>query len=166
MQNVGANKIQRACKGVSFTLIASSIFTAFVILPLVLFAGPLSSAFTPNIEVTKAAKYIIVLITPFQMFTNLHAIFMASLRGYKKTRISMFIVISTFVIYRILHMAVSSAIFPNQILPILLAFPFAWMISALAHAIAWIKCPLFRANRKLKKYPELENLTAEEILVK
>ena len=163
-QNVGANRIKRACKGVSFTLIASLVVTAFVILPVVFFAQPLSLAFTPDVAVTKAAQYIIVLITPFQMFTSINATFMAALRGYKKTKVSMFIVISTFVLYRIAHMSIASKVLPNQILPILLAFPFAWIIAALAHTIAWICCPIFKANRKLRNHPELENLTIEEIL--
>ena len=89
---------------------------------------------------------------------------MAALRGYKKTRTSMFIIVGSYVVFRQVYMLIISMVLPNKILPILLAFPFGWIIAATSHVIVWLTSPIMKANRILKKHPEANALSVEQLL--
>ncbi len=163
-QNVGANKVKRACEGVTFTNLASLGFAIIIIIPVVLFAKPLSTAFTPDVAVVETAAYILVFMSPFQVFQSLNTTHMAALRGYEKTKTSMFINVGSFVVLRQVYMLIISNVLPGELLPILLAFPIGWIIASIGQIIAWNVCPLAKANRILKKHPEGKGLSVRELI--
>lgn len=163
-QNIGARKIKRAVDGTNFTMLASLVCAVFLIIPLVFFAGNLSSVFTLDTEVTKTATYILMLCSPFQIFQSINTIYMSALRGYRKTRASMFVIVGSYVAFRQVYMIIVSAVLPNQILPILIAFPIGWFIAATSHAILWFTCPIMQANRILKKHPDGKGLSVRELI--
>ena len=163
-QNIGANKIKRACQGATFTNVISAVITGILTVPLVIFAKPLTTLFTADQGVTKAAAFIITCVSPFHVFASLHATIQASLRGCKKTKSSMFIVLGSFVVFRQLYLFIISRIIANDIIPILLCFPFGWLLSALLHFIVWMISPLVKAERILKKHPEASALSIEELI--
>ena len=163
-QNIGAGKVRRACKGVSFTLLVSSAFTILLSMILVFFSIPLCKIFTPETDVADAASLIITLVTPFHIFASFHGLYQAALRGYKKTKASMFIVLGTFVAFRQIYLLIISKILVNQLVPILLCFPIGWFLSALIHFFVWTFGSLAKANRILKKHPEASSLSVEELI--
>ena len=163
-QNIGANNLKRAKQGSLFTTLVSFVFVGFLMIPLIAFAQPITKLFTNDTEVTAAASFIITLITPFQLFASIHGTIQASLRGCKKTKTSMYIVLTSFVVFRQVYLFIISKVFVGQIIPILLVFPFGWMLSALLHYIAWIRSPLMKAIRILKKHPEASHLTPNQII--
>jgi Na+-driven multidrug efflux pump len=163
-QNIGANNLNRAKQGSLFTTLVALVFVGFLMIPLIVFAQPITKIFTNDTEVTAATSFIITLITPFQLFASIHGTIQASLRGCKKTKTSMYIVITSFVVFRQVYLFIISKVFVGQIIPILLVFPFGWMLSALLHYIAWIRSPLMKAIRILKKHPEASHLTPNQII--
>lgn len=163
-QNVGANKIKRACKGVVFTLFASVLFTTVLIVPTVIFARPLSMAFTTDIGVVEASVYILTLISPLQVFQSINTTFISALRGIKKTKTSMFINVGSFVALRQIYLLVISAVLPNNIMVVLLSFPIGWFVACICQMIAWFASPLSKANRILIKHPEAKGLSVKELL--
>lgn len=163
-QNIGANNLKRAKQSSLFTTLVALAFVGFLMIPLIVFAQPITKIFTNDTEVTAAASFIITLITPFQLFASIHGTIQASLRGCKKTKTSMYIVLTSFVVFRQVYLFIISKVFVGQIIPILLVFPFGWMLSALLHYIAWIRSPLMKAIRILKKHPEASHLTPNQII--
>ncbi|MBQ3596635.1 MAG: MATE family efflux transporter [Clostridia bacterium] len=163
-QNVGANNVNRACKGTTFTVIMSSIIIFLVSLPMVIFSEAVTSLFTHDASVTQSAAYIITMLTPFHVISSIHTCYMSALRGYKKTRTSMFIVLGSFVAFRQIYLFIVSRIFAKNLIAVLLAFPLGWALSAILHAICWFNCPVPKAKRILKKHPEASHLTPEELV--
>jgi Na+-driven multidrug efflux pump len=163
-QNIGANNLKRAKQGSLFTTLVALVFVGFLMIPLIVFAQPITKIFTNDTEVTAAASFIITLITPFQLFASIHGTIQASLRGCKKTKTSMYIVLTSFVVFRQVYLFIISKVFVGQIIPILLVFPFGWMLSALLHYVAWIRSPLRKAIRILKKHPEASHLPPNQII--
>ncbi len=163
-QNIGAKKIKRAVNGATFTTLSSLSFAIVLITPMVFCARFLCKAFTTDVAVTEAATYILTICSPFQIFVSIQTILMSALRGYKKTRASMFIIVSSFVLFRLAYIIIISSILPGQLFLILLGFPFSWIIATTAHVIVWLTSPIVKANRILKKHPEGNGLSVEQLL--
>lgn len=163
-QNIGANNLKRAKQGAMFATMVSAVFTAVVSAPLVIFSTSLTKLFTESQAVTTAAAYIITLVTPFHVISSIAATLQSSLRGCKKTKTSMYIVIGSFVVFRQVYLFIISKVCVGQIIPVLLAFPFGWILSAVLHIIAWVNCPLSKANRILKKHPEARRLNMNQLV--
>jgi len=92
-QNIGANKFHRIGKGLKATLVMINMISITVTILAVVFAGPIISLFTNNIEVIEIGKQYIYIVTPFYVVFSTMFILNGVLRGAGDTLIPMIITI-------------------------------------------------------------------------
>lgn len=92
-QNIGANKFHRIGKGLKATLVMMSTISITVTIVAVVFAGPIISLFTNNLEVIEIGKQYIYIVTPFYIVFSTMFILNGVLRGAGDTLVPMIITI-------------------------------------------------------------------------
>ena len=127
-QNVGADNIPRAKKGIRTSLLLSIGCTAVLIIPMMIFAPQIISLFNSDPDVIHYGALYMRLTSPFYLTVCVNQIFAGALRGAGDTRAPMFIMLGSFVVFRQIYLFVFSRIFPGSFYPIVFAYPAGWML--------------------------------------
>ncbi len=145
-QNLGIGNIARAKKGVRTASAMSLICTAVIMIPLVIFAEFFSAFFNSKPEVIEYSIMLIRWISPFYLLCCFNQIYSAALRGAGDSKIPMFIMIGSFVVFRQCYLFIMSNFICNEIIPIAMGYPAGWAICSLATLIYYKKTDLTKTK--------------------
>jgi Na+-driven multidrug efflux pump len=109
--------------------------TAVLILPIVIFSETFVSIFNTNTEIISYGSLFLRCLTPFYLFWCVNQVYSGALRGVGKSTAPMVIMLSSFVLFRQTYLFVVSNYISNTILPIAMAFPAGWDLSAIITVI-------------------------------
>ena len=158
-QNYGAGNYKRAHKGNNVSLALSVLATIFLSILFYVFARPLSSVFTNEVEVLDYAVFFSKNVVLFYFFMAITQNYAGALRGMNKSKTPMIIMISSFVAFRQLMLFIVSKVYPGNLFPIAMVFPSGWFLAALSLAIAYLLSPVIKKARAQKKLDDSETLT-------
>ena len=127
-QNLGAAKIERAKKGITISLLLSIISTVIIIIPLMIFAGPVVSLFNNEAGVIYYGSLYMRFVSPFYLLSCVNQIYAGALRGAGDTKTPMFIMLGSFVVFRQIYLYIVSRVFVNNFIPVLFAYPAGWLV--------------------------------------
>lgn len=140
-QNLGSRQNERARKGVSIALLLSIVSTVVLMIPVLLFAGPIVSFFNTKAEVVEYASTLLRWITPFYVLCCFNQVYAGALRGAGNTRAPMVIMLLSFVVFRQAYLFVMSRIC-NEIIPIAMSYPAGWLLNSLITTIYYHRVQL------------------------
>ena len=100
-----------------------------------LFSGTFVSIFNKNPDIIANGTLFLRWLTPFYLFWCVNQIYSGALRGVGKSTGPMIIMLSSFVAFRQTYLFVVSNYISNTILPIAMAFPAGWALSAIVTII-------------------------------
>ena len=126
-QNFGAQKLDRARKGVKQALIMALAVTAVLSVAVISASHVLIRLFTSDEEVIAYGVRFITIISPFYMACCFNQIFAGALRGIGNAKIPMFIMLFSFVLFRQIYLFAARRL-GNSLLAISLAYPMGWMM--------------------------------------
>ena len=127
-QSLGAGDMKRAKRGTYIAFLMSLSVTAVVIAIVMIFAPQLAAFFEDDPNVVYYATLLLKNITPFYIMCSVNQVFAAALRGGGNTKAPMFIMLSTFVVFRQIYLFVVSNFISNEILPVAFGYPAGWFL--------------------------------------
>ncbi len=128
-QNMGAGNVERAKRGVRVSLGMALISTAILLVPLIVWAKQLSVVFNPDPKVVEYSVLIIRLLSPFYLSCCLNQIYAGALRGAGATTVPMIIMLSSFVAFRQVYLAIASAV-SDSVIWTVMGYPFGWIMAS------------------------------------
>lgn len=135
-QNLGAGKIDRVKKGIKFSVLISILICAVLMIPMLIFPGPITKIFSKDKEVIRYGAYLLRLISPFYITMAINQNLAGALRGAGITKVPMIMALSTFVGFRQLYLYVISRLGYGDVLTLVaLSYPFGWIICSVAYAV-------------------------------
>jgi putative MATE family efflux protein len=137
-QNLGAGKMERVRHGVKTGMIIALGSAAVLMIPVIVFAPNLATFFNGKAEVVEIASMFLRLLTPGYLIWCVYTIYVGALRGMGNTKIPTIIGLTSFVAFRQVYSFAMSKIC-NQIIPMALSYPLAWLIAAVAITIYYQK---------------------------
>ena len=144
-QNLGKGRVNRARKGIRCALLISEVSTLCLLVPVMVFAPALVGFFNAKPEVIAYGTRILRVISPFFLTSCINHVYAGALRGAGNSVAPMFIMLSSFVVFRQAYMFVMTRIFPDAILPVMLGYPAGWVVCSAATL-------LYYQTVKLEKY--------------
>ncbi len=129
-QNLGAEKHERAFKGIRTCLVLA---IAFVLVPGILlfaFAVPVSSVFTDDPAALSVSAAMLRTMVPFFFFQALNQTFMSASRGFGRSRAVMWLSMSGLIVMRQIFLAISMSV-SRTVTNVYFAYPVGWGFSAL-----------------------------------
>lgn len=133
-QNLGKNQVERAKQGIKKALIISLSVSAVMMIPVLVFAPSIVGFLNKEPGVIKNGTMFLYWLTPFYLLCCFNQIYASALRGSGNSRIPMYIMISSFVLFRQGYLFVMSRVW-NEIIPIALSYPAGWLMCSLITAI-------------------------------
>ena len=130
-QNLGRGLVKRAEKGANTAFLMSLLSTGLLIIPVMIFAGPLVTFFNSDPIVYPFGVLFLRWLTPFYLFWCVNQIYAGALRGAGNSAAPMVIMLGSFVLFRQVYLFVMANYISNTILPIAMAFPAGWVLSAI-----------------------------------
>ena len=110
---------------------ALSIGSVIILLiPIMIFASQLTSFFNGNPKVIEYGSLLLRWISPFYLLCCVNQIYTGALRGAGNTKISMIIMLSSFVLFRQIYLYIMSNFISNTVLPIAMGYPAGWLVAA------------------------------------
>jgi Na+-driven multidrug efflux pump len=140
-QNLGCNQVARAKEGVKRALIIAIISTAVLMIPVMLFAGPIVSFFNDKKEVIDYGRMLLLWLSPFYVLCAFNQIYAGALRGAGNSRAPMIIMLSSFVVFRQVYLFVMARVC-NEIIPIAMSYPAGWLLCSSLTTIYYHKVQL------------------------
>ena len=140
-QNLGCNQIARAKKGIGKALLIAASATIILMIPVIIFAGPVVSFFNNKPEVIEYGALLLTWLSPFYVLCCFNQILSGALRGAGITRAPMVIMLASFVVFRQFYLFIMSRIY-NQIIPIAMAYPAGWLLCSSLTLIYYLKVNL------------------------
>lgn len=131
-QNIGAQKIERAKKGIKVSLLMSLAFTAVLLMPLIIFAEQAIMIFNSEPDVVYYGTLYMRFVSPFYLLSCINQVYAGALRGSGDTRAPMIIMLGSFVVFRQIYLLAVSNIFKGNFYPILFAYPAGWIVCSIA----------------------------------
>ncbi len=123
-QNLGAGKLDRIRRGLTSTLVMSSLVCVVLTLGIVSFGNELMSLFTTDPEVIRIGEGYLVIVSSFYILFSTMFVFNGVLRGAGATLVPMFITVFSLWIFRLPAALFLSHIFGEQ--GIWWAIPIGW----------------------------------------
>ena len=127
-QNLGVGDAKRAKRGVSIAMLISVASTAVLMIPVLVFAPSLVGFFNTNPEIIGYGARLLRLISPFYVLCCVNQVLAGALRGAGNSRIPMFIMLGSFVLFRQIYLYVMSHYVSNTITAIALGYPAGWLL--------------------------------------
>lgn len=130
-QNIGAGQEQRARQGVRRALSISLVFTAVLMVPVLLFAPWLTAFFNSKPEVVHYGTLLLRYISPFYLLCCVNQIYAGALRGAGKSQVPMFIMLGSFVAFRQIYLYIMSHYISNTLIPLAMGYPAGWLVCSI-----------------------------------
>ncbi len=143
-QNLGISNVSRAKQGVRASLGLSVIATVLLMFPVLIFAPGLVAFFNDKAEVVSYGAMLLRHITPFYVLTCFNQIYSGALRGSGNSRIPMFIMLGSFVVFRQIYLFTMANFISNEIIPIAMGYPAGWFLCSLLTGLYYHKAQLTR----------------------
>ena len=142
-QNWGAGKRDRTRQGVRVAMLMAFVSTLVLGASVFLLAGQLARFFTPDPEVAAYAVRFIHIVTPFYLLLTVFNIMVGALRGIGDSAAPTLIMLSSFVVFRQIYLAVTK-LMGFGFLAVALAYPMGWLLCCLLVTLRYMKCPIVR----------------------
>lgn len=126
-QNLGAGNLDRAKKAVRTGVVMGLVSMTILLTPLMLFAPQLTRLFNNDSEVVRYGSWFIRVISPFYLAFAINQVYLGALRGAGNTRSSMFICLSSFVVFRQIYLFVSYRL-GGGLTAVALGYPAGWVL--------------------------------------
>ena len=126
-QNLGAGNLDRAKKAVRTGVVMGLVSMTILLTPLMLFAPQLTRLFNSDSEVVRYGSWFIRVISPFYLAFAINQVYLGALRGAGNTRASMFICLSSFVVFRQIYLFVSYRL-GGGLTAVALGYPAGWVL--------------------------------------
>ena len=140
-QNLGCGQVKRARKGVTASVLISAGVTAVLMIPVLIFSGDVVRFFTSSEESIRYGTLFLRYITPFYILTCFTQVFASALRGAGNSRAPMVIMLTSYVGFRQVYLAVMATVW-NEVIPIAMGYPLGWILSCAIFVIYYYKVPL------------------------
>lgn len=150
-QNLGRKLTDRTRRGVRTSLFMSMLCTAVLIIPVVAFAPSLVRFFIDESEagVIHYGTLFLRMISPFYVMCCLNQIYGGALRGAGEAKVSMVIMLGSFVLFRQIYLFVVSNYVSNTVVAISLGYPFGWLLCSILMLVFYKR--IFKDERLLKE---------------
>ena len=150
-QNLGRKLTDRTRRGVRTSLFMSMLCTAVLIIPVVAFAPSLVRFFIDESEagVVHYGTLFLRMISPFYVMCCLNQIYGGALRGAGEAKVSMVIMLGSFVLFRQIYLFVVSNYVSNTVVAISLGYPFGWLLCSILMLVFYKR--IFKDERLLKE---------------
>ena len=139
-QNLGVGNVERAKGGVRQALYLSVAVTAVLLVPVLLLAPDLTAFFNSKAEVVSYGALLLRLLSPFYFFFCINQIYSGALRGAGNSRMPMFIMLGSFVVFRQIYLYIVAHYVSNEIIPIAMSYPAGWFVCSVATLIYYRFC--------------------------
>ena len=126
-QNLGRNLPDRARAGIKQALTIAIISTLILMVPVMIFAGPLVGFFNSKPEVVEYGTMLLRLMTPFYVLCCFNQVLGGALRGAGNSKATMVIMLLSFVAFRQVYLFAAARIC-NEIIPIAMGYPAGWLL--------------------------------------
>ncbi len=145
-QNLGIDDVKRARKGISVALILSLLSTFVLLIPIMIFARPLTAFFNDKPEVVEYSAMLLRWISPFYLLCCVNQILSGALRGAGNTKIPMLIMLFSFVLFRQAYLYVVANYISNTMLVIAFGYPAGWFVASALTALYYKYAKLSRTR--------------------
>lgn len=142
-QNLGCGQEKRARKGVTYSLLLAVGVTAVLMIPVLVFSGDVVRIFISEPNSIQYGAMFLQYITPFYLLTCFTQVYASALRGAGNTRAPMVIMLTAYVLYRQIYLAIMSSI-NNEVIPIAMGYPYGWILSCFIFMLYYYTTPLDR----------------------
>lgn len=143
-QNLGADRVDRAKNGVRTALLLAFASTVVFAIPVIAFAPPIVAFFNPTPEVVEYGALFLRRITPFYVLCCINQVYASALRGAGNSRAPMFLMLSSFVVFRQIYLYLMANYISNTVLWIAFSYPAGWLVCSLVTLIYYRSVPLDR----------------------
>ena len=140
-QNLGKNQVERAKKGVKYSLIIAVVSTFIMMIPVMIFASPIVAFFNSKPEVVEFGTLFLRWLTPFYVLCCFNQVYSGALRGAGNSKAPMIIMLTSFVAFRQLYLFVMSMVW-NEVIPIAMSYPAGWLLCSTLTTIYYHKVKL------------------------
>ena len=144
-QNLGRDLPDRARAGVKRALTLAIAFTLVLMVPIMVFAGPVVSFFNSKPEVVEYGTMLLRVMTPFYVLCCFSQVLCGAIRGAGNSKAPMVIILLSFVAFRQLYLFVVSRIC-NEIIPIAMGYPAGWLLCSTLTLIYYKKTNLTKTR--------------------
>lgn len=144
-QNWGANKPERARKGMWQALGMSLASTIALTLGMLLLARPLLRFFSPDEDVISYGVRFITIMTPFYFVISFYQIFAGALRGIGSATAPMVIMLGSFVVFRQIYLYVAQQTGLGFV-GVALGYPMGWIVCSFSLSIAYARSKLAKKH--------------------
>ena len=144
-QNLGRNLPDRARAGIKQALTIAMISTLFLMVPVMIFAGPLVGFFNSKPEVVEYGTMLLRLMTPFYVLCCVNQVLGGALRGAGNSKATMVIMLLSFVAFRQVYLFTVSRIC-NEIIPIAMGYPAGWLLCSTVTFLYYKKTSLTKTR--------------------
>jgi putative MATE family efflux protein len=145
-QNLGIDDVKRARKGISIALILSLLSTFVLLIPIMIFARPLTAFFNDKPEVVEYSAMLLRWISPFYLLCCVNQILSGALRGAGNTKIPMLIMLFSFVLFRQAYLYIVANYISNTMLVIAFGYPAGWFVASALTALYYKYAKLSRTR--------------------
>lgn len=142
-QNLGCEQIKRARKGVTNSLLIAVGVTGFLMIPVLIFSGDVVRFFTSQEESIRYGTLFLRYITPFYLLTCFTQVYSSALRGAGNSRAPMIIMVSSYVLFRQIYLAIMARVC-NEVIPIAMGYPAGWILCCTIFMLYYYRTPLER----------------------
>ena len=143
-QNIGAGNLKRAKEGTKKAMLISYIGTIIPLIVVMIFAEQFIALFNREQEVLEYGTLFIRMISPFFLVSVINHVYSGSMRGAGETKVPTYIMLSSFVVFRQIYLAVSCAL-TDSILVVSLGYPVGWCLCSALMAL-YYKSGKWRAS--------------------
>ncbi len=130
-QNLGAHDAKRADKGMKTALAMALGITVLLTIFINVAATPLIMLFTEDASVLEFGRVFLHFMSPFYVCCCFNQIHAGALRGAGDANGPMIIMLSSFVVFRQIYLAITTHIVDN-IYPVAFAYPAGWIVCTIA----------------------------------
>ena len=99
-------------------------------------------------------------MSPFYVLCCVNQVYGGALRGAGNSKMSMFITLGSFVLFRQVYLFVMSNYISNEVIPIAMSYPAGWLLCSLLMAIVYHRTKL--TSTRLTDIPAKESAKSEK----
>lgn len=127
-QNLGTGQVKRATEGANKAFALAATLTVTISAVIFVFAPPLVAFFNSKPEVVEYGTLFLRWMGPLYVLCCFNQIYSGALRGSGNSRVPMFIMLASFVVFRQIYLYVMANFISNTVLPVALGYPAGWLV--------------------------------------